>query len=102
MSPIDYYSSLQRADIGHIYNHEYLGCCFGDLGAENESKSFGNTRNVMDDIIFNRYESKIPFHYTHFTTNLDADMIKQIYGERTLDRLCEMCNVLVIEGESFR
>ncbi len=102
MNTIEFYSSLQSAPFGHPYNQDHLGTCFGDLGTENESKNYGNTRNVMEDIVFNRYEAKLPFNFTHFTTNLDADMIKNFYGERMLDRLREMCNVLFIDGDSFR
>lgn len=102
MSVIEYYSSLQKAEFGHIYDQEYLGICFGDLGAESEGNSYGNKRNVIEEIVFNRYESKIPFKYTHFTSNLDANMIKEKYGDRMRDRLREMCNVLVLTGESFR
>jgi len=58
--------------------------------------------NVIEEIIFNRYEAGLQFEYTHITTNLDADMIEKIYGERFIDRLREMCNVISIEGESFR
>jgi DNA replication protein DnaC len=102
MSVIEYYSTLQKAEFGHIYNQEYLGICFGDLGAEADGNSYGNRRNVIEEIIFNRYEAKLPFKYTHFTSNLDPDMIKQKYGERLRDRLREMCNVFVLNGKSFR
>lgn len=102
MSTIEFYSILHPADLGHQYNQMYLGTCFGDLGSEQEANSYGNKRNVMEEVIFNRYEAGLPFDHTHVTTNFDADMIEKIYGERLLDRLREMCNVIVLKGESFR
>jgi len=102
MSTIEYYSGLQTAEVGHVYDQTYLGICFGDLGAEAEGNNYGNKRNVIEEIVFNRYESKLPFKYTHFTSNLDADMIGTKYGERLRDRLREMCNVFTLDGKSFR
>ncbi len=102
MSTIEFYSSLRKAEVDHPFNQQELGTCFGDLGTENDSNSYGNKRNVMEEIIFSRYEAKLPFKYTHITTNLDKTMIEGVYGERFLDRLREMCNVLVIKCQSFR
>jgi hypothetical protein len=102
-SALEYYSRAVVANAGHKYGQELLGTCFGDLGAESEStKNFGNSRNVMEEIIFNRYETKLPFNLTHFTTNLDAKMLRDKYGERFTDRLREMCNVISLKGTSFR
>lgn len=102
MSTIEYYSNLHNAEIGHVYDQVFLGICFGDLGAEAEGNNFGNKRNVIEEIVFNRYESKLPFKYTHFTSNLDPGLLKSKYGERMTDRLREMCNVFVLDGNSFR
>ena len=102
MSTIEYYSSLRAAEFGHVFDQDFLGTCFGDLGAESEANSYGNKRNVIEEIIFNRYESKLDFKYTHFTSNLNKELIGQKYGERMLDRLHEMCNVIAIGGKSFR
>lgn len=102
-STIEYYSELKRADIGHQWNQKELGSCFGDLGAEtSEASSYGNKRNVMEEIVFNRYEANLPFMYTHFTTNLSADELEKKYGSRFRDRLREMCNAYTLEGDSFR
>lgn len=102
LSTIEFYSGLQDAEVGHVYDQINLGICFGDLGAESDGKNYGNTRNVIEEIVFNRYESKLPFKYTHFTSNLDAQMIGNKYGERMRDRLREMCNIFVLDGKSFR
>lgn len=100
---IEYYSGLIKSPEGHPFNQDWLGCCFGDLGTEEISNNYGNKRNVMEEIIFNRYETKLPFKFTHITTNLTPSMISEMYGERMRDRLKEMCNQLVfVDGKSFR
>ncbi len=99
---IPYYSGYQMAHSDYMFGQKELGICFGDLGSESESSNFGNKRNVIEEIIFNRYESKMPFWFTHFTTNLNAEQLEQFYGERLRDRLREMCNVFLLENESWR
>jgi len=99
---IEYYSELKRADFGHQWDQQQLGTCFGDLGAESDASSYGNKRNVIEEIVFNRYESGIPNYYTHFTTNFNPEEIEKRYGSRLRDRIREMCNVFVLSGESFR
>jgi hypothetical protein len=102
-STIEYYSELKRADVGHQWDQLELGACFGDLGSETgEASSYGNKKNVMEEIIFNRYEANLPCYMTHFTTNLNSEELGQKYGQRFRDRLREMCNVFTIKGDSFR
>jgi len=99
---IEYYAGLFKASQPQPFNHEYLGFCYGDLGTEDDKNSYGNKMNVMDEVFFNRYERGVPFHMTHFTTNLSGDEIKERYGVRFYDRLKETCNWIVLDGESFR
>jgi DNA replication protein DnaC len=102
-STIEYYSETRRADFGHQWDQVELGTCFGDLGAEtSDASSFGNRRNVIEEIVFNRYEASLPFHLTHFTTNLNASDIENKYGSRLRDRIREMCNVFAMDGDSWR
>lgn len=102
VSTIDYYSSTPKASQPQPFNHEILGFCFGDLGTEDDKNNYGNKMNVLNEIFFNRYEKSVPFHMTHFTTNLNGDEIKERYGARFYDRLKETCNWIVLNGESFR
>jgi hypothetical protein len=99
---IEHYSINARADMGHPFGQKELGYCFGDLGAEEDANSYGNKRNVMESIIHNRYETQIPFIYTHFTCNLNMAELEKRYGPRFTDRIKEMCNVVVLQGESWR
>ena len=102
LDTLEWYSFNAKADFGHVYGQTELGYCFGDLGTEGEKKNFGNAMNVMEHIIFQRYENKLDYNMTHFTTNLDAKDIEQYYGERVRDRLREMCNRFALIGPSFR
>lgn len=102
LDTLQWYSFLLKSEAGHAYDQTELGYCFGDLGTEGEKKNYGNAMNVMENIIFQRYENKLPFKMTHITTNLNPTEIETIYGIRVRDRLKEMCNMLILEGPSFR
>jgi DNA replication protein DnaC len=76
------------------YGHNTLGYLFDDLGQENTAtKYFGTERNVMIEVLSQRYKNKF-FPSTHLTTNLSADQIKEIYGARVADRMKEMFNLI--------
>lgn len=75
-----------------------------DLGKEQTNVSnYGNTIQVMSEIISIRYDKQLP---TFITSNLI--MSKELnpftkYGTRTADRLREMCGFITIEkGGSYR
>lgn len=101
---IDHYSSQLKATIDEPFLHLQMGICFEDLGTrENPNqKRYGEEKNVMMEIILNRYAAKIPFNQTHFTTNLDVAGIEHKYGTRVRDRMKEMCNLIILEGKSRR
>jgi len=46
-----------------------------------------------------RYRNKLP---TIVTTNYSIQILKERYGERTVDRLIEMCTTIENNGESIR
>lgn len=104
MDALRYYSLSHKAstDLRDVYGQEVFGFCYGDLGSESVRKQYGNETNVMEHIIFQRYENMIPFNQTHFTTNLTSDELEQVYGVRVRDRLREMCNLLTLNGPSWR
>lgn len=76
------------------FGHQEIGFCFDDLGTEANAKHYGQEKNVMAEIILNRYDNNIPFHCTHITTNLTADEIKAQYGTRVTDRIRQMFNII--------
>lgn len=97
---IDYHSgSIQSAVNSNPFGHQALGTCFDDLGTETSpSKSYGEEKNVMGEILMNRYESGLPFNYTHITTNLSAHDVGIKYGTRVRDRFREMFNLIQFDN----
>lgn len=87
------YSNLNK------FGQKEIGTCFDDLGTEREARHFGNTKNVMEEIILNRYD-KLPHHFTHVTTNLTAAQIEENYGARVRSRLREMFNIISFDKDA--
>ncbi len=74
---------------------------FDDLGTEQILTHYGKECNVMAEIILSRYENFTRHHrLTHFTTNLSADEIEDLYGSRVRSRLREMCNLIAFPAET--
>lgn len=70
-----------------------------DIGSENIVSSFGNTTNVIGELILRRYDTEKTIYAT---TNLDPQSLKVFYGERVYSRMTEMLNFIVMEGEDRR
>lgn len=75
------------------FGAEFFGRFFDDLGSETLAKNFGTERNVMAEIIQQRYKYH-PHYMTHFTSNLTLEQLADAYGVRVADRLKEMCNII--------
>jgi DNA replication protein DnaC len=76
------------------FGHRELGYCFDDLGTEVTGKLYGKEKEVMIEVILNRYDNKVDHFYTHVTTNLGSVAIKDRYGFRVFDRMREMFNII--------
>lgn len=97
---IDYYSTEIDA-VDNPFGHPVLGVCFDDLGTETHpSKSYGEEKNVLAEILMNRYENRLPFKFTHITTNLTTHEIGLQYGTRIKDRFREMFNLIQFGNEA--
>lgn len=74
-----------------------------DLGQEPVSvQDYGNYRYPVVELIEARYRDRLP---TLITTNLGGKgdgSLRATYGDRTADRLNELCRFVPITGESFR
>lgn len=71
--------------------------CFDDLGSEEIRNNYGNLKEVMVDLIQERYDLFLTHGLkTHFTTNLTGDEIKNRYHSRVTSRLKHMCNFLAL------
>ncbi|TRX72557.1 ATPase [Carboxylicivirga sp. M1479] len=76
--------------------------CFDDLGAESNIKHFGSECNVLAEIILSRYDLFISDRLiSHVTTNLNAQDIEKLYGQRVRSRLREMMNVIIFPSDSM-
>lgn len=82
------------------FGHQSIGYCFDDLGTESNGKNFGREKNIMAEVLLNRYDNKLEYIHTHITTNLTAAEITAQYGTRVTDRLRQMVNVITFSPES--
>lgn len=81
-----------------------------DIGFTVDVKRYGNTVNIISEIITERYDLFVSSGVkTHFSTNLlitskdpNVPTIEKFYGVRIVDRLKEMCNLITWNGESLR
>jgi len=82
-----------------FYSENPRDYCFDDLGLESKSKFFGNNVNVMREIILSRYDLFIAKGtITHFTSNLTATGIMEMYGNEVRSRIREMCNIITFDA----
>lgn len=95
-----YSNNLPIAVNANPFGHQIVGYCFDDIGTESDGKHFGKQKNMMTEIILNRYDRKVPFHSTHITTNLKASELMEGYGTRATDRLKEMVNIITFPNEA--
>ncbi|PHR48021.1 MAG: ATPase [Fluviicola sp.] len=77
------------------YGKQHNTLCIDDLGVENNSKFYGNECNTIAEILLQRYELLTNFKIkTHATTNLNADELEELYGNRVRSRLRSMFNLI--------
>lgn len=70
---------------------------FDDLGHEEIVNRYGNKREVLHDIIFDRYNLwRLQRVITHFTTNKSPLELIQRYGDHCYSRLQQMCNIVAL------
>jgi DNA replication protein DnaC len=109
-------------DLSELYTTEqikdsYGGSYYGDLyiddiGFASGVKRYGNDVNLIRDILIERYDLFISSGYkTHLSSNIVAFMkndikemptLQKLYGERVVDRIKEMCELIIFKGESKR
>ncbi len=87
-----------------LFHSKYLigSWHFGDLGSEDIAiYAKANSSPLMTTIIESRYDRKIKGKL-FFTTNLNREMIKEIYGARVYSRILHMCNEVKLLGDDWR
>lgn len=88
------YFGFASLPVKNAYGQSVQGFMFDDLGQENQStKFFGTERNVMQEVLSQRYKNNLHEH-THLTTNLSGAQITDAYGIRVGDRMREMFNLI--------
>ena len=75
---------------------------FDELGVDPSATGhFGTPLNVMQHVFLARYDRRRD-SFTHVTTNLDMDQVREIYGPKVYDRIKEMFNFIILTGKSLR
>jgi len=102
---------LTIQQIKEMYGYE-LKCdlYIDDIGISVDVKRYGNTVNIITEILMERYDLFIETGFkTHISSNLPTVMkgintptINSVYGNRVYDRIKEMCEVIIFKGESQR
>jgi hypothetical protein len=88
-----------------FFMYDEIGICFDDLGFEVSKNFWGSKSDVMADVLFAIYrknQMKGNFNWFHFTSNLSGNDFEERYDDRIRDRMREMFNILILNGESRR
>lgn len=104
------YTTIQ---IKEMYGYDLkMDLYIDDIGVSVDVKRFGNTVNIISEILMERYDLFISAGYkTHLSSNLmtsikdnihNTPTLKTVYGARVLDRIIEMTSVIIFKGESQR
>lgn len=86
----------------HPYSTYPKAYCFADLGHEPSQVTwYGNTCNVMAEILLSRYDQFVNCRMiTHLTTNFTSGDIEQEYGSRLSNRIKQMFNLVAFHPKS--
>lgn len=93
--------------IEYFFQRE-IGLAIDDLGTEERiNVSWGNKKNVLQEIMLNRYDSvevhnRFTHDATHVTSNLTPSQIEEFYGDRIKDRFRQQFNIVALQGPSRR
>ncbi|WP_341840403.1 hypothetical protein [Chitinophaga caseinilytica] len=75
--------------------------CFDGLGAESDMQYYGQTCNVMGEILLSRGDLARPHNMlTHVITSLDAASLEKRYGKQVRSRMREMFNLVAFSANS--
>jgi len=109
-------------DMAEVYTTSEIKMSYGsdlkcdlyidDIGFSMDVKRYGNTVNIITEILMERYELFINSGFrTHLSSNIPTFLknntekiptLENVYGERVLDRIREMCDLITFKGESKR
>lgn len=115
-------NSYDLKDLSELYTVSQIKEMYGydlkmdlyidDIGIAVDVKRYGNTVNIITEILMERYDLFINSGYkTHISSNLLTSLasennsvptLKSVYGARILDRVKEMTEVIKFKGDSQR
>jgi DNA replication protein DnaC len=85
----------------HKYGRRQKYLCLDDLGVEQNMKYYGNECNTVAEILLHRYDMHVNYGIlTHATTNLNAEELEKIYGNRVRSRLRSMFNLITFPSST--
>jgi DNA replication protein DnaC len=88
-------------EIIHKYGRRHKALCLDDLGVEQNMKYYGNECNTIGEILLHRYDMHVNFGIlTHATTNLNAEELEKLYGNRVRSRLRSMFNLITFPSST--
>lgn len=97
----DIYERAIREDFDYLDRLKYTSLlAIDDLGTERvTAKVYGNVISPIIDLLYSRYESRA---FTIIVSNLEIDLIEEVYGNRLADRLLDIAEEVNFEGVSYR
>ena len=99
---IEEYSTNQReVNIG-IYKNKPFDLNICDFGFQGAARHYGDSEQVIDSILFLRYDLLKKGIRTHLTTNLKREQIEEHYKGRLNSRFYEMFNWIELKGNDRR
>lgn len=90
---ISKYTALLPVTRREYYGHDYVGLCIDDIGIESTAKHYGQSKEVIEEILYLRYSRRL-LKETHLITNLNSQQLRELYGIRLYDRMKEMFNLI--------
>jgi hypothetical protein len=87
------YKTIEEFGNGRSY-------CFDDLGIEPIGRYYGRDCNVMGEVLLSRYELFLQTKgkvKTHATTNLNAEELEELYGNRVRSRMRDIFNLIAFD-----
>ena len=100
---INLYTENSHLNNYGVFTQKPINLCIDDLGVEKETvKHFGSEETVIEKTLVSRYNLFQEGYITHATTNLDAKMLRNKYGDRIYSRMKEMFNFIVLPGGDRR
>lgn len=81
-----------------------ITCYIDDIGSMNETvKHYGSEHNVIEQLLSMRYSILGRYKkLTHMSSNMYPPELEKMYGERIVDRMKEMFNIIELGGKSRR